>query len=423
MATINNAGTAAVFFDVAAAADESDNLIAAQVDPSQPQVKGLSRVSNPLITDRHTSVRLNNFDPTLYDLSPTSNLIKVFTALISGAGVGGLRRQQIMARMSSMLSGTNFIELDGFWGALFNLNRTPDEALPLNDEGLPLDASTDIADSATWDVAGARDGRYRSRIEQLARGFAQGATYTGVIKAARAVLNCDVEIVESWTYADVATPGTESFTANTWLATSLQYGTWGNLDRINWGVLEAGQVLPTDSPIGNRGEVVLIPGRSITDAEKLQLHQVLDKLLPAGTMLTVAAVPFMAEVEVSVRSVHADSEYWDVTSLVQQQSSIQTGAVDLYPSGSEVESARPAFSQYSGERWSYNSRVANVASYAMDATGNKLPQIDYQTITFSDGTTHDYVPTEALVDSQQLAQSRATSEGVMTSFPYATGRV
>jgi hypothetical protein len=421
--TVQNTGDASVFFDDAVLGDNTDNLISTQVDPSQPQVQGLSTTTAPLVTDRHLSFRLQNFDSDLYDLSRTSHLTKLLTALVGGGGAGGLRRQQILARMSVLLQGTNFIELDGFWGALFGLKRAPEEALPTNAAGLPLDPSADMADSATWDLAQARDGRYRARIEQLARGFAQGGTYAGARRAAEAVLGCEVEIVESWVYADYATTGSASFVANTWQAVSQQYGnSWRQLDGVNWGQLVASEVLPISVPLGNRGEIVLVPGRLITDAEKLQLHQVMEELLPASTILTISDSPFISETVVPTRAVAADSTEWNVVSIVQPEVSTVTGAIELYPGGSAVEGARPAFGSYAGEIWAYNGRVAGVTSYALDEDGNKLRDVDHQTVTYSDGTSHDYVPSEALVDSRLLALSRASAEGVLTTFPYAEGR-
>jgi hypothetical protein len=425
--TSPNTGNSTVFFDDQVTSTVSDNLISAQVDPSQPQINGLSPVTNPLVADRHLSSRLAGFDPEQFDLSDTSLLYRFLTALIAGSGVGGLRRQQIIARMSAALNGTRFIELDGFWGGLFSLVRDPTEQLPLGDSGTAIDPSSDVADSFTWDTAESRDGRYRSRIEQLARGFAHGATYNGIYLAAKAVLNCEVEIIESWMLADYATDGTVGFVGNTWLAVALQYGTWGALDGVTWESLvlgEDGVSAPlTQTPIGNRGEVIIVPGRVITEAERYQLHLVLDKLLPAGMMATIAPTPFVSEQTVPCRSVASDSVDWTVVSSVNQQQAVDTQGVDLYPNQTDYEGARPALSQYVGEQWTINGRIAAVTAYAEDPTGHVQATIDYQSVTYADGTSHDYIPGDAMIDSRQLALARAASEGVATTFPYAKGRI
>jgi hypothetical protein len=424
MPTPINTGTASVFFDDQVVATGTDDLISAQVDPSQPQVKGLSTTTTPIVTDRHMSTRMAGFDPEQFDLSESSHLMRFMTAVLGGAGIGGLRRQQIIANMSSMLSGTHFIELDGFWGKLFSLPRAPEEQLPTNDSGVPLDPSVDVTDSATWDIAHARDGRYRSRIEQLARGFAQGGTYSGMRMAARAIINAEVDIVESWLDADYSQPGAAGFVGNTWLAVQLQYGTWGAMEGHTWATLALGTSsgTQTQTPLGNRGEVVIIPGRLITEAERYQLHLVLNELAPAGTLITIADSPFTEEVPVPCRTAYADSVDWDVVSLISQQQAIDTSGQELYPNASELESARPAFGRYDGESWSMNGRIALVSAYAENAAGVQVNTIDYQTVTYADGTRHDYLPSDAMTDSRKLALARAASEGIATSYPYAEGR-
>lgn len=421
---VQNTGDAGVFFDEQIDSTASDDLISAQVDPSQPQVKGLSTTTDPLVADRHVSARMGAFDSDQFDLSESSVLMRLLTALLAGAGIGGVRRQQIIARMSVALAGTNFIELDGFWGSLFSLTRSPEEAFPTGEDGVPLDPSSDVADAVTWDTAQARDGRYRSRIEQLAKGFALGATYDGLRMAARAVINADVEIVESWTLADYATDGAAGFLPNTWQMINLQYGTWGNMQGVTWGVLALGNSggTSTDTPLGNRGEVSVIPSRGITEAERYQLHLVLSKLAPAGTMISIADTAFAVEQEVEIRSVGSDSVDWDVVSVVGAHQALDTASVDLYPGSTGYESGRPALSRYTGESWSYNGHVGVIDAYVEDADGISQPLLDYQTVTFADGTSHDYLPTDALIDSRRLALAKAAAEGVATVFPYAEGR-
>jgi len=422
---VKNTGNATVFFDDQVTSTVSDNLISAQIDPSQPQVRGLSSTANPLVADRHMSARLVGFDSEQFDLSSSSVLMRFLTALIAGSGIGGVRRQQIIARMGVALSGTNFIELDQFWGKIFALNRAPEEALPTSSSGAPIDPSSDVADSVTWDTAQARDGKYRSRIEQLAKGFALGATYHGVMMACQAILNAEVEIVESWLLADYADDGTVGFLGNTYLAVQLQYGMWGNIANNSWGAVALGGSTIADdnqAPLGNRGEVLIIPGRQISETERYQLHLVLNELVPAHMMVTISDTPFSTEQTVSCRGVAADSVDWDVVSVVSERPGLLTGDVDLYPGSNDVESGRPAMSNYSGEQWTFNGRIASVQAYAEDAFGQQQTTVDYQTVTYSDGTSHDYVPTDAMIDSRQLALARAASEGIATTYPYAQGR-
>lgn len=416
--SVTNSGDAAVFFDQAQS-QNVDALITEQLDPSQPQLKGLNTTTNPLVTDKHLSIRTRAFDPERFDLSDTSHLTKLISALLAGSGLGGVRRQQIIARMGVALSGTHFLELDGFWGALFYLSRSEEEKLPTTDAGTPIDPRVDVADSITWDTVQARDGRYRSRIEQLARGFASGGTFGGFKLAVRAVLNSEADVVESWVYADAQDANSTSFITNSWLAVSLQYPTWASLEGRNWQNLAFGGDIAIQTPLGNRSEVAIIPGRPITEVERMQLYDVLDKLAPAGVIVTIADSFFTTEDEVPIRSVYADSVDWMIVSLVTQSPSLPPDT-DVYPVTSPVESGRPGFGRYTGERWSYNGQISSVDSYSID--DRRVVHGDYQTVTFSDGSAHAYSAGDALVDSKQLALARASSEGIMTTFPFVEDR-
>jgi hypothetical protein len=79
-------------------------------------------------------------------------------------------------------------------------------------------------------------------------------------------------------------------------------------------------------------------------------------------------------------------------------------------------------SQYSGERWNYNSRVAAVTAYQMVNNAQSSTAVDAQTILYADGTAHEYAPTLAMLDPKQGALIRTGTEGVLTSYPYAAGR-
>lgn len=410
------------FFDTEAASTESHDLISAQVDPTQPQVQGLSSVTDPLVADLRVLDRMSHFDPDLYDLTPHSHLMRLMRALLGAAGVGGLRRQQTINRMTSTLNGTHFTDLDGFWGALFDASRMTDEQLPMvNDQ--PLDPSTTVADTTTWETAHSRDGKYRSRIEQLAQAFAQGATYSGVKQAAEAILGTEVDLIESWIYADMRAGSATTLNPNTYLMLTSKYGTYGGMSGVKWGDLVGGTEIQGDLPLGNRGEVTITPKRLVSEEERLQLVTVLSKLAPAGVVITVQNEPIVSAARVLPRYVVSDSNDWQVTSSVTEYQGITTLDSDLYPNQSGHEAARPAFAQYSGESWSYNGRIAHVASYQMvDGQQMTFSDENYQTVTFNDGGQRDFKPGDGVLDPKKAALARLAQEGVLTNYPYPQGR-
>lgn len=413
MTTPLNRGDGASFFATQHQSPDGADLVSSQIDPTQPQVQGLSLVSDPLLPDRMVRDRMVNFDPSLFDLRDTSHLMRLMKALLGAAGAGGLRKQSVLRRLGAgSISGANFLDLDGFWGALYGVSR-------MSNETLVADPSASVDDQDGWDQVASRDGQYRSRITQFAKAVGQGATYYGLVAAAEALLGVEVDLIESWTLADQVAPGTIPSVLNgdSYFVVKSKYGSYGNMIGNTWGALTGGQVAPGQTPLGNRGEIILRPKRSISQEEKRHVSMVLDTLKPAGTLITVLETGEDIQQPVLARSAWADSEHWDVISLVTPRTDLLS-SVDIYPGTGAFENGRPAFSQYSGESWSYNSRISAVSSYQM-VDGATVVNEDYQTITYLDGQSHAYLPADSVMSAHQTAISRAASEGVLTVYPFA----
>jgi hypothetical protein len=419
-----NRGDQQSFFTTQNINPDQADLISSQIDPTQPQVDGLTPVTDPIIPDRVVVDRLTHMDPTLYDLRDSSHLMRLMKALLGAAGAGGLRKQMTMRRLSSSMSGTHFLDLDGFWGALFAIGRTSPESMPTNPDGTSFNPMTQVGDHDTWDDVASRDGMYRSRITQFARAVNQGASYYGILAAAEALLSVECDIIESWTYADLIPPGTlaSAIGGNTWFVVRSQYPTYGDANGLSWGTLEGGVQLPGQAPLSNRGEVIIRPKRVISQEEKRQVAHALDKIRPAGTLITVFVSGDEIQQGVPVRSVWSDSEAWDVVSVVTEHPGLINPSDDIYPDQSSYQGARPAFSSYSGEQFSYNGRISSVRSYTMENEILVNANPDYETVTYLDGQTHSYVPTEGVMSAHQAAATRAASEGVLTVYPYSPAR-
>lgn len=401
------------FFQAQTTNPDSADLISTQLDPTKPQVEGLTAVSDPLLPDRQVIDRLGHFDPELFDLRDSSHLMRLLKVLLGAPGTGGLRKQASLRRLGAgSLSGTHFLDLDGFWGALYGVSRFSDEVL----DG---DPAARIADQDAWDEVTGRDGQYRSRLIQFARAVNQGATYHGLIAAAEALLGIEVDLLESWVLADQMPPGAPiaAIGGNSYFAVRSTYGSYGNMRGKTWGRLVGGQQMPGQTPLGNRGEIVIRPRRTISQEEKRYVSQVLDTLKPAGTLVTVLETSGDSQVSVQARGVWADSEHWDVVSLVTPRSDLVLVQDDIYPGGGEYENGRPAFSGYSGESWSYNSRFSSIAAYRM-VEDEITAHSNHQTVTYLDGNTHDYTAADGVMSAHQTAAARAASEGILTIYPF-----
>lgn len=422
--TVINQGEAQSFFANQQFSPDDTNLISAQIDPTQPQVQGTTRVSNPIIPDRSVAARLAHLDPELYDLRDSSHLMRLAKALLGAAGAGGLRKQMTMTRLSGSLSGTHFLDLDGFWGALFGISRISTESMPTNDDGTSFNPVVQSADYDTWDDVTARDGHYRSRITQFARAVGQGGTYFGILGAVEALLGCEVDLLESWTLADLIPPGVvgSAINANTYIQVASKYPTYGAMNGVPWGTLVGGVQSPGQTPLGNRAEVIIRPRRNITQEEKRQVGHVLDSIAPAGTLMTLIETGQEAQAGVPMRSAWADSENWNVASLVVPSPTLVNPSVDVYPNQSQYQGARPAFSNYSGESFNYNSRITAIKSYQMvdDKLTDAAP--NFQSVTFLDGQRTDYTASQAVMSAHQAILSRVASEGVLTAYPYSEAR-
>lgn len=384
-----------------------------QIDVTQPRVVGLDTVTDPLVPSRYIAARLPNFDPEIFDLRESSHLMRLLRALLGAAGIGGYQRSLTINRMGAALSGTHFADLDSFWGALFGLSRAADEHLP-------LDPITDVGDSTAWDAAHSRDASYRNRIHQLAKGFSHGGTHIGMSLAAEALLNCEVDLLETWVLADNLTvaAGSGSAYGNTWAQVQSINPTWAAAFDDTYGSMQAGvsQLAVTD-----RSEIVISPHQPVSAEARLQALDVLELLKPAGTVITVLDGEGNGLAQVAPRSYWADSNDWDVVTAISPNTSIIAPDGSVYASPTAVEAARPAFGRYSGESWSYNSRVSTVTSYTI-ADGIIQNGPDYQAVTFADGSTQDYKPGDSVLDVRQVAFTRLSAEGVQTTFPYSVER-
>lgn len=419
---LRNTGDGGSFFATQQTNPTTNPLIVEQVDPTAPSITGLSKISDPIQPSANAQDYVKNFDPNLYDLRDTSHLMRLIKALCGAPGIGGIRKQTLIARLASLLASGSFLDLDKFYGAIFGLQRHTVEALPQNLDGTTVNPYTDLATSDIWDDAISRDARYRSRIYQLARAVNMGATYPGLRGAAEAVINADVDLVESWVKVDLlaSQPSIEPPFGNTYRSISNQYVTYGNID-TSYAYLSGIEFGAGQLPFGNRGELIFTPSRSISEEERYQLAHVLNTLKPSNTQVTIARQVVEASVNIKPRALSADSEDWLIQSRVTPALNLVNPPTPLYQNAGPYSQARPVYSEYVGESWTYNPNMVRAVSYTIDVDTQSSIKDD-QVITYSDQTQHTYRASDGVRDVRQAISQRLSGEGPVTIMPYQEER-
>lgn len=252
-------------------------LIASQVTAVGPQPVGIEYGTNLLLPNRATLDRFAHFPEEVYDLSAESHLVRFLKALTGDAGAGQLRKRLIMARLQQSLQGIRFHDLDRFYGSLFGIKRTTDEALT-------IDPYFSTATSEQWTAQEVADASYRSRISQFAKALAFGPTPTGIELVAEALLSVDCDVYETYEQADGSyqTYGEIEVLAPTvTVRTNLCTNSGFETDATNWES-------PTDG-----GTLVRVTSEHHTGIAALQITTITG--LDQGAVASLAGVAEVAE--------------------------------------------------------------------------------------------------------------------------------
>jgi len=200
----------------------ADSIQGEQRPGYAPLRPGIEEATGLLIAPQTVERRMRHFPEEVYDTSPNTHLYRFVAALVGDSGAGQLKKRLVMQRLASTLQGTHFYDLDRFYGALLGLDRHIGEQLSSDPYTTPQ--TTDA-----WQRMADRDGSYRSRIEQFARAINYGATAVGLELIAEAILGADVEIAESFEWADVRAQSYSQVES---------LGTYGDLEAYTYGDLE-----------------------------------------------------------------------------------------------------------------------------------------------------------------------------------------
>ena len=415
-------------------------LMPLQADVTVPQSTTLSTSTGMLVTDTTVTEQLANFPGEIYDLTPTSHLMRLMQVLLGDSGTGQLRKRLLQAQVSALsTTGAKFFDLDRFYGPLFGAERTDDEQLPIN----PMD--TAVATPAEWDEIEAADGSFRDRMTALAMAIAMGGTVPGLQAAASAVTGVDCDVYESWSMIESAADPGEA--GHTWA--EMEGVTWDDYEGETWGAIEgipfygrSGTLTRSEALIRINKDYDSSPrGRAERASDEWALVRVLGRLKPASLLITIDSEGSSSLSPRPISAATSDSTHWEIATFVTPQ---QTTGTNPYPlsygqqaAGVSATDRRvlpiPPMTTRLGDSWSYGTQVPSCRSYAVQpvnpadftqpgAVSDAAAVTDDQTVVWRDGTSTTYSAARGILDPLTAAAARAGSEGVLTAHPYSGDR-
>lgn len=424
---------------------QQPSVLGLQAPPTQPLPPGTDTATNLLNPDLHVIEQLKNFPPSVYDLAPTSLLVRFMQAVLGAGGSGQLRKRQMVARLQQAVTSTRFYDLDSFYGALFGAQRGPSGTLPVNPAtGLPVNPYTDLASPDGWDEVEAIDAQYRERIIALARAITLGGTVPGLQALAEAISGVPCMIYETWRLLDNAEGPEPGF--QTWEQVEASFGTWSAIPvSETWqgteGIVTYAGLLGADVPT----EIVIQPKKNYSSSQADQIQQgadmfgilsVVEVLKPAATLVSVdVSGPGIVQ-PVQIAAAWADSEYQGIVHLVTPLNPADPAYATIIGSYQGVNASQtqpgtyvqpsPPLSRSSGSQYSYAGDVTTVSASA--STGNSPNAAvvtdgqDFQTVVFG-GSAVQYTPQQAVMPPQQAATARTSSSVAVVAAPYSGPRV
>jgi hypothetical protein len=286
---------------------------------------------------------MDSFDPTVFRTDTTSNIWKFVDALVGTSGAGSLINQVFLSNLSAALNTCYFNELDYIVGNIQFMARTTAEAYV-------YDPLADQLTSDQWDEVKVKDAWFRARIKDFFAACQLGGTPEGIKKVVSAALGVDCTIQEVWRYVDnfgfdpdVKLGRTES--AKHYAVTNLKTGFevmfsgTGALSSAN--TFKSAQSPSSDwerREVRPRNEVVIRPHKtSLYPTESRLLRELLNRILPLETVVTVDINGLAVSTPVNVSAAAADDSYYEVikqvipSPLVAQMPDPEFLAIDLLP--------------------------------------------------------------------------------------------
>lgn len=427
----------------------NQGVLPLQVLTSQPTLPTLEQQTNMVSADRSTAERMTHFDPDLYDVRDTSHLSRFMRALLGDAGVGQLHKRYTLTRLESTLDGTNFYDLDGFYGSLLSVPRRADERLPVD----PMDPKAGMASEDDWDTMLAADARYRERIINLARALVMAGTPQGIKSMAETLMDAPCALTETWKLVDEDFANVPN---HTWDEVMGSYANWDAMADSTWeevsGVVHLGYEgidTPDEAYVTTYKSYEDYPTAEAQQAarawDEAELLRVLDIIKPAGVLLSVNSSGIVNTVAVNISAVAADSEYWSITKTIYPNTDPgQRALIPVYQATSQngaegISVPLPPFSGSQQFEWYANSSVTQIIGRifsgdfnlttgehtAQDSSqnGNNGWTRNFETINFPGvGKSFTFYPGYAVLSPRVLLGGQAVNDSVMVAHPYAASR-
>ncbi|MDQ1041413.1 hypothetical protein QFZ75_007915 [Streptomyces sp. V3I8] len=420
----------------------SGGLMPLQADVTVPQSTSLASATGMLVADVAIAEQMRHFPEEVYDLRPTSHLVRLMQVLLGESGVGQLRKRLLLAQLQTLSSsGARFFDLDRFYGALFGATRSSAEQLAIN----PMETAT--ATAAEWESIEAADASFRDRMTALAQSIAMGGTMPGLTAAAEAITGAECDVFESWALLEAVEDPEEAGHTWEWMGGA----PWSEYEGQIWGALE-GTPFYGRSGVLTRSEVLVrvnrdypatASGRAQRASDEWALVRVLERLKPAHILLTVDTQGTSALLPRGISAVSADSEHWEIATRVTPGGQVPLGSTP-YPLSPQQEAdgvdpgsprvlPRPPLVTKVGDEWAYGSQIPTCRTYAVMPTDDvdftePGPVADLggeaidQSVVWRDGATTVYRATLGAMDPLLSQAARAGADGVLVANPYSGDR-
>lgn len=266
----------------------------------------------PLMPSKSTELRLQHFDENVYTADSSTIIYKFVDALCGDSGAGSLKKEIFIQRLSGALQGIYGADLDYIFGNVHFLSRSSSESYTYN-------TSSDMLTSDQWDEVKVKDEWYRTRIREFFTACNLGGTTDGIRMVVHAATSVDCEVMENWRYID-------------------NFGLGDNVGR---------------APVSARNEVTIRPYKAaLAPQEARTLRDMLDKLSPQDSIVTVDTQGLSVSSPVAVRAITADSTYYQVEKVITGTPDLanlpapELLAIDLDPSEQWLLSGSPELAPY-----------------------------------------------------------------------------
>jgi hypothetical protein len=215
---------------------------------------------------------MRSFSPTVYRNEEGSNLYNFMDALIGDGGVGTLKKQLLLARLSQSLDTTYFSDLDDIFGTMTQLTRFASESYSYN-------PSTDILTSDQWDEIQIKDSWYRARIKMFFKAIALGGSPDGLRLLVKSAISADCDIYEMWKFTD-------------------GYISYPSLVALS----QTGGVA--------RNEIIIRAHKNLATVEQAQLRALLRRLAPVDSIVTLVGTGVTPNLKQDTLNALASSTYY-----------------------------------------------------------------------------------------------------------------